>query len=856
MEKATANPLKTLNGSNRAMKKITQLFSIAAVFATMVCACEKEQATTNETPLTPEDSTPEAVTYDPAKYLLGFSANMEKTKADLDAEEGTLSWTENDVVKVFSSTGASALYKYDGTTGFVVDGEPLEKDGSPMQAFFPADNFAWDTGHVVFTMPAAFESLTGIMNPMAAVIPADATAKTNITLKNLGGIYEVRLSTEKTVGETVTAVELGNTGVNITGSAAVSFDEGTPVVANLNGEKSVTIELATPLSLTSTADAKSVYFFLPATAENAFTDMYIKAIFGKNDTYYPYEQKTRNSAMTITRSKRWHMNFSVKGFFSGGDGLTETTAYQIATADDFKAISTLMTSGSFFASSDVFYKQTADIDFNKEEIPSIGVYNATLADATPFQGTYDGDNKKLEKFTVSGNVDASVGLFTYVNNATLKNIKVVNASVTGTNVTGILTGRCIGTTLIEGCSLDGGQVTGRNSVGFIAHIHANAKVKGCTVNNITVITAASGSDANNQGGVVGYAGGNASIESCITSGTIQFTGTVSGTARGGIVGKLDSTGSVKECSNGALIDNSLVSNTGGIAGSLVKGSITECVNTGNVSGKAYTGGIVGDAGSTSAICFIESCRTNAEVSGDSGNCVGGIVGRALNGVVISGCYSKGSVSGRYDVGGLVGLMQVNNAGSGTLCRAYMYDCLANMNVKSVRSEEGDCRTGGAVGNVTINQSQVIAIDNCGVLGNSIVATYNKVGGFVGWTNAGNADRLMVRNCYTLVSSVPGSANYGGFVGMAQNYGQYRYCYYVADDSKSSISTNITKEALTKTTASTICSAATCSTFNSKTTYSLEVNGKTYKSALGWAIPAGVDYPVPGALITLGEEYYK
>ncbi len=854
------------------MKKIMRFVAFTALLAVLGVACNKEQANEDPRPVVPEEKVPEeTVEYDPVKYLTGFGADMEATKADLDDVSGSLSWTDGDQVKIIRSDGETALYTYNESENkFVPAADPLEKNGSPMHAFFPAGNFVWDTDHVQFTMPAAFESLTGIMNPMAAVIPADATAETNITLKNLGGIYEVRLSTSKALGETVTKVQLGNSSVNITGSAPVSFDgEGTPSIGALDGGNMfATLEFASPIQLTSTP--KSVYFFLPVTATDGFTDMTVKAVFGKTVnavTYEPYEGKTRKSAMTVTRSMRKHMNFDVQGFFSGGDGLTEATAYQIATAEDFKAIKTLMESdaptaggvtgeGTFFSSTGVYYKQTADIDFGNEALPSIGIYNATLADATPFQGTYDGNNKKLEKFTVSGDVAASVGLFTYVNNATLKNIKVVNASVTGTNVTGILTGRCIGTTIIEGCSLDGGQVTGRNSVGFIAHIHGNAKVKGCSVNNITVVTAAKGSDANNQGGVVGYAGGNSSIESCNTYGTIQFTGANSGSARGGIVGKLDSTGSVEECTNGAAVTNTLTNNTGGIAGALVNGSISGCVNAGNVTGTAYVGGIVGDASSTAVICFIESCRTNATVSGTA-NCVGGIVGRALNGVVVNSCYAKGSVSGRYDVGGLIGLMQVNNAGSGTLCRAYMYDCLANMDVTSTRDNEGDCRTGGAVGTVQISQNQFVAIDNCGVLGVTLTASYAKVGGFVGWTNnSKTAERLAIRNCYTMVGSVPGSANYGGFVGYAQGKGELRFDYYVAEDTNSNIESGVTKDNLSKTTASVIGSAATCAIFNSNNTYQLEVNGKTYKSSLGWAIPDGVDYPVPGALIALGEEYYK
>ena len=108
----------------------------------------------------------------------------------------------------------------------------------------------------------------------------------------------------------------------------------------------------------------------------------------------------------------------------------------------------------------------------------------------------------------------------------------------------------------------------------------------------------------------------------------------------------------------------------------------------------------------------------------------------------------------------------------------------------------------------------------------------------------------------MVGSVPGSANYGGFVGYAQGNGELHFDYYVAEGTNSNIASGVTMDNLSNTTASEIGSAATCAIFNNNNTYQLEVNGKTYKSSLGWAIPDGVDYPVPGALIALGDEYYK
>ena len=264
------------------MKTLFKYWFVPVVLSVMA-ACEKEQAgQITDTPgkNTPEEVTPEPVTYDPAKYLLGFDANMEETKADMDDGTGKLSWSDGDQIKIISADGSQqAVYQYNGTK-FEYVGSPIARQDG-LKAYFPADNFEWANGQVQFTMPAAFESLTGIQNPMAGLVPVDGGEEIDVSLKNLGGIYEVKLATAKAAGETVTAVELGNTSIPITGKAEVTVNgsTGIPSVGALDGETSVVMNLAASHTLTSTP--KSVYFFLPETAENAFTGMYIKVIFGK-----------------------------------------------------------------------------------------------------------------------------------------------------------------------------------------------------------------------------------------------------------------------------------------------------------------------------------------------------------------------------------------------------------------------------------------------------------------------------------------------------------------------------------------------------------------------------------------------
>ncbi|MHC4103911.1 MAG: GLUG motif-containing protein, partial [Planctomycetota bacterium] len=96
---------------------------------------------------------------------------------------------------------------------------------------------------------------------------------------------------------------------------------------------------------------------------------------------------------------------------------------------------------------------------------------------------------------------------------------------------------------------------------------------------------------------------------------------------------------------------------GSLVGQLVNGTVTKCyVKGGSVSGRYYTGGLVGMNYGT-----ITNCYTSGSFTGDK--YTGGLVGESFSGT-INNCYTTGSVSGRYVIGGLSG----NN--SGTMINSY------------------------------------------------------------------------------------------------------------------------------------------------------------------------------------------
>ena len=153
-----------------------------------------------------------------------------------------------------------------------------------------------------------------------------------------------------------------------------------------------------------------------------------------------------------------------------------------------------------------------------------------------------------------------------------------------------------------------------------------------------------------------------------------------------------------------------------MCGNNYTGTITNCYNTGSVSGLGTLGGVSGYNYTGS----ITNCYNTGNVSG-SGGFVGGVSGRNSKGTIINS-YNAGSVSGLGCVGGVSG---DNDTGSITDC----------YNIGSVSGSEGD------------------------------------VGGVNGYNNGGS-----ITNCYN-VGSVSGTDYYVGGVSGENANGTITNCYY-------------------------------------------------------------------------------
>ena len=130
-------------------------------------------------------------------------------------------------------------------------------------------------------------------------------------------------------------------------------------------------------------------------------------------------------------------------------------------------------------------KLTSDVDM-------MGISFDPIGKAKAFLGTFDGGNNTISNLTITG-TEKSVGLF--ANARTVKNIKMSNVNITGSDYVGAIVGYGINTR-VENCHVDGGTITanvlnkdgGAKVGGIVGYLTSqpDAWVKDCSVKNVTV----------------------------------------------------------------------------------------------------------------------------------------------------------------------------------------------------------------------------------------------------------------------------------------------------------------------------------------------------------------------------------
>lgn len=304
----------------------------------------------------------------------------------------------------------------------------------------------------------------------------------------------------------------------------------------------------------------------------------IKGILGKLQTNKEYEviiKQVESDSQVKASGVKIQVFPTITNYDFGlrTDG-TEENPYLINQIEDITRLAQNVNTGNTFAN--IYIKQIKDLDFTNSEFTMIGMQ------AYPFQGIYDGDNKRIDNISITdtteNNKDNRMGFFRYISNATIKNL-----------------------------TLSG---------------------------NYNII--------NDCGGFVGGAIGNCNILNCHNY--INITNSVSGFSAGGILGYLTPSSNVliDNCSNNANITN--VDNTGGLVG-LVHSSVltlTNGKNTGTVTAN-IAGGLVSKDNSGGATIIIRNSQNSGEVRGKT--YAGAFVGNmSQNGSLTpEGCTNTGNI---------------------------------------------------------------------------------------------------------------------------------------------------------------------------------------------------------------------
>ena len=300
------------------------------------------------------------------------------------------------------------------------------------------------------------------------------------------------------------------------------------------------------------------------------------------------------------------------------------------------------------------YILTADIDLGGIEDDPWTPIGSDKEHA--FTGTFDGNGHTIRELYINSN-SKYAGLFGYVGaRGTVKNLTVegeVNRNATGLKdaYTGGIVGYNGGT--VEGCTNKCDVTVSANDYAYTGGIvgYNGGTVSDCTNKvNITVTVA----DAAYTGGVAGV--NNGTVSYCNNSGDVSGQTVASNMPivnTGGVVG-YNAEGDISNCYNTGAVtgsgrgsDHFLIVSTGGVVGQNYDGSVSDCYNTGAVKaiGSGYAGGVAGFNGySGYRIGTVESCynigtvRVESEGSGSAGGVVGWSEDRNDHIGIVTGCY--------------------------------------------------------------------------------------------------------------------------------------------------------------------------------------------------------------------------
>lgn len=347
-------------------------------------------------------------------------------------------------------------------------------------------------------------------------------------------------------------------------------------------------------------------------------------------------------------------DFDVYTLLGGG---TETNPYLIQNAKDLTFLSWTIYNDKAYKNkvstrnsikyyySNVYFKQTADIDLSGYYWQPIGISN--LRDGTTasrlFSGNYDGGNFAISGLsTPSGYTNAysyqglfgRVGYYNTTNKIIIKNVTINNSVIYGINNVGAL-------------------------IGYLDYSYSTyCTIKDC-INEATVKGYGS-----YVGGLIGNvsnskSGNTLNIEQCINYGCVSGNGYI-----GGIIGRVSAYSyslniNLSNCVNWGKISSSYTY-LGGVIGCISERYPTlkmyNCYNSADLIGTSYVAGVIG-YGYFSTNSEIFNCFNVGKICGSS--YVAGIIAYTRlyfnsSQINLGYCYNVGEINGKTSIGAILG----------------------------------------------------------------------------------------------------------------------------------------------------------------------------------------------------------
>ena len=437
----------------------------------------------------------------------------------------------------------------------------------------------------------------------------------------------------------------------------------------------------------------------------------------------------------------------------------------------------------------------------------------TSAVITSLNGAFAGLGHTISNLTINASSTNNIGLIGQITapNATIRDIGLINAHITGNNNVGALLGNYTSTGLTISQAYSTGAIVGGNAVGGL--VGALGAEPGSTV-NVTSATQSTVRDSYSWASVTGggpqgqgqQVGGLIGEASGATIANTDATGNVNGVnGVGGLIGRMSfttvdtsyATGQVQ----GVAGRGSLATNMGGLIGLIVqfpqpgaKSSVSNSFATGAVSGENTLGGLIGAAAGLTTHQILAgydqfwTTVTNTYATGnvtlnDAANFhgndfnpgtnlggsyynAGGLIGAAAN-VIITDSFATGNVSsnastpdsGGIEIGGLVGRLfsgAINApSSSGSITNSF---ATGNVHGPILTDTNGKTFYAGTQIGGLVGQANLGTISNSYATGN--VAGQNQVGGLVGGGG-------LISNSFA-TGNVIGTFAVGGLVGAAAN----------------------------------------------------------------------------------------